>query len=310
MNVRRADETDLDTLLSLWNEFAGDELPPWVADARGTTSDGLRISVSEGAAFLAEEDEALGFACGIRLSASLGEVTELYVRPHARRRGLGTRLVREVVDALGTPYLRVGVGEDNAEGRAFYRKLGFRPEQLLLVGEAGTLGGRKTAGASFGAVHVQTDDLTAVERAVGSFVPRLAGPTVKEPRNGWIAVSSEQTDRDPKLLARLGRELADRLGAVVLVLGVEDGAVVRFSLFERGRLMDEYLSVQEYYGPLPPGDVIGLAANPTVVSRLTGAEPAAVRAAAVHAASPDELPPPEEILAGLATAIGVEALLP
>ncbi len=40
-------------------------------------------------------------------------------------------------------------------------------------------------------------------------------------------------------------------------------------LFERGRIVDEYLSVPEFYGPLPPGDVVGLAANPTVVARLT-----------------------------------------
>ena len=36
----------------------------------------------------------------------------------------------------------------------------------------------------------------------------------------------------------------------------------------------------EHYGPLPPGDVIALAANPRVVARLTGADPAAVRAVA------------------------------
>lgn len=311
MNVRAAVEADLETLFALWDEFCGPELPPWVEGAREASHDGIVASVREGLAFVAEEEgEPLGFACGLRLSGRLGELTELYVRPAARRRGLATQLAREVADALGTPYLRVGVADDNDEARAFYRRLGFRTEQILLIAEAGALAGRRPAGRSFGTVHVQTDDLPAVERALASFVPRLAEPSVAPPRNGWIAVTAEQADRDPKLLTRLARELADRLGAVVLALGVEDGAVVRFSLFERGRLMDEYLSVQEYYGPLPPGDVIGLAANPTVVARLTGAEPAAVRAAAVHGASPDELPAPEEILAGIAAAIGVEARVP
>ena len=32
----------------------------------------------------------------------------------------------------------------------------------------------------------------------------------------------------------------------------------------------------EYHGPLPPGDVIALGANPTVLARLTGADPARV----------------------------------
>jgi hypothetical protein len=77
-------------------------------------------------------------------------------------------------------------------------------------------------------------------------------------------------------------------------------------LFERGRIVDEYLSVPEFYGPLPPGDVVGLAANPRVVSRLTGADPEAVRRIAITGPSPTELRPANEILAELAGAIGIE----
>jgi hypothetical protein len=69
--------------------------------------------------------------------------------------------------------------------------------------------------------------------------------------------------------------------------------------------MDEYLSVQEYYGPLPPGEVVALAANPRVVARLTGADAERVRAAALHGRSPAELPPAPELLASLAHAIGI-----
>ena len=36
----------------------------------------------------------------------------------------------------------------------------------------------------------------------------------------------------------------------------------------------------EFHGPLPPGDVVALAANPRVIARLTGADPARVRTAA------------------------------
>ena len=52
----------------------------------------------------------------------------------------------------------------------------------------------------------------------------------------------------------------------------------------------------EYHGPLPPGDVIALGANPTVVARLTGADPARVREVARTAASPADLPPALELL--------------
>ena len=64
--------------------------------------------------------------------------------------------------------------------------------------------------------------------------------------------------------------------------------------------------VPEHYGPLPPGDAIALAANPRVVARLTGADPATVRAAARTAASPAELPPPQELLESIVAAIGLD----
>ncbi|HXL44204.1 MAG TPA: hypothetical protein VN960_09120 [Gaiellaceae bacterium] len=172
---------------------------------------------------------------------------------------------------------------------------------------------RLLAGAqepSFGSVHVQTDDMEAVIRGVRQFVPRLPGGSrgsvVAPPRNGWIAVYDELCDREPEMLRRLARELSDRMGAVVLHIGVEEGAVVRFALLERGRVMDEYLSVPEYHGPLPPGDVIGLGANPTVVARLTGAEPARVRDVARTAKSPEELAPAPELIERIASVIGVE----
>ena len=61
----------------------------------------------------------------------------------------------------------------------------------------------------------------------------------------------------------------------------------------------------EHFGPLPPGDVVALAANPTVAQRLTGADPARVRDVARTAASPDELPAPEQLVRELAEVLGV-----
>ena len=157
---------------------------------------------------------------------------------------------------------------------------------------------------------MQTDDVPAVERGVRRFVPLLPGGSkgsvVSQPRNGWVAVYDELTDRDPAALKRLARELSDRLGLPTLALGVEDGAVARFLLYDRGRLLDEYLSVQEYYGPLPSGEVMALGANATLMARVTGGSREAIRAAAVHGRTPDDIPPAPEIVAGLARAMGIE----
>jgi hypothetical protein len=164
--------------------------------------------------------------------------------------------------------------------------------------------------ASVGSIHIQSDDLSAVEQAVRQFVPRLPGGSrgslVQPPRGGWIAVYDDVCDRNPEMLRRLARELSDRMGAVTLLLGVEREELVRMILFERGRIVDEYLSVPEFYGPLPPGDVVGLAANPTVVARLTGADPEAVRRVARTAPSPADLPPARELLAEFAAVVHVE----
>jgi hypothetical protein len=162
---------------------------------------------------------------------------------------------------------------------------------------------------SFGSVHIQTDDQGAVLQTVARLVPRVFrshATVVSEARNGWVAVYDQVADRDPRQLARLGRELSNASGHVVFTIGVEEGKAVHYIAFERGRTLDEYLSVPDFRGPLPPGDAVALRANPTVVARLTGAEAASVRAVARTAASPDELPPADQLMAELAEVLGLE----
>ena len=162
---------------------------------------------------------------------------------------------------------------------------------------------------SFGSVQVQTDDVDAVVRAVRQYVPRLPGGSqgsvVLPPEEGWTAVYDELCDREPEMLRRLAKEISDRMGALVLVLGVEESAVIRYVALDRGRVVDEYLSVPEYYGPLPPGEVIALGANPRLMARLTGAEPDDVRAAARTGRNPNELPAATSLLETLAGVFGV-----
>jgi hypothetical protein len=220
--------------------------------------------------------------------------------------------LRRLVDEARSSGTEQVVVETSHEAGDAWIRAGFTEQARVLEAplelvERMLVGGKEP---SFGSVQVQTDDLEAVVRAVRQYVPRLPGGSkgsvVAPPRNGWTAVYDELCDREPEMLRRLARELSDRMGAVVLLIGVEEGAVVRFVFLERGRVMDEYLSVPEYHGPLPPGDVIGLGANPTVVARLTGAEPARVRQTARTAKSVPELPPAPELIAHIAAVLGVE----
>ena len=318
MNVRRAGPDDFGVVAELWREF-GREIPPPVHEDPAEHGEAEIHEVEEilasEIAFVAEGDDgsAVGFALCRRRPPSL-TLTDLYVKPDARRSGIATDLVRRVVEAAraqGALYVDLDVMASNALARSLYGRWGFRDEVIVMVAEVEALEERLGAqeASSFGSIHVQSDDLSAVEQAVRQFVPRLPGGSrgsiVAPPRNGWIAVYDDVCDRNPEMLRRLARELSDRMGAVAVLLGVERDELVRMILFERGSVVDEYLSVPEYYGPLPPGDVVGLSANPTVVCRLTGAAPEEVRRIARTASAPADLPPARDLLADLAGALGV-----
>ena len=310
MTVRHATADDFDALQALWEQWQAEspKPPPWADVSWEANRAEFEQALDANALFLAEADgQPVGFVTAW-LEDHFARIGDLYVREAGRRQGTGQALIDAVIENLrarGATHLFLNA---NLEALDFYERLGFREESrnLVLPLEVREVG----AGRSFGSIHVQTDDLSSVERAVAQFVPRLPGGSrgseVTQPRNGWITVYDEACDRDPASLRRLAKELSERTGAVVTAIGVEHEQVVRFVLHEAGRVVDEYLSVPEHYGPLPPGDAIALAANPRVVARLTGADPAAVRAAARTAALPEELPPAEELLASIAAAIGLE----
>jgi hypothetical protein len=218
--------------------------------------------------------------------------------------------LRELVDAARAAGEDEIVLETSPDVGGAWHRAGFTEASRTLRVSVGELEGRlePIAAASFGSIQVQSDDLDAVVRAVRTFVPRLGrsgGSAVLPPRDGWIGVFDELCDHEPEILRRLARELSDRMGAFVIALGVEHQAVVRYVALERGRVVDEYLSVPEYYGSLPPGEVIALGANPRLMSRMTGADADAVRDAARTAERPDALPSARELLGRLAELFGV-----
>ena len=301
MTIRKADNADLDVLRELWEEFHAE-----VEQYRETWADAqpeIERYVTGDVALLAEEDgQPAGFALARHRNAHVGYVSDVYVRPAYRRRGLARELLAAASAALGTELLSLTVSVTNDEARTVYRRLGFRDEAMNLIVESERLAAAPKE-PSRGTVYVQTDDESAVEKAVNGFLRRPA-TAVSPPVNGWVAVNDDACDGDSDLQGRLARELSYRLG-VVLVLRLEESQVVRLITLDEGRIVDEYLSVPEFWGPLPPGDVIALGINPTVVSRLTGADAASLRAVARTADSPADLPPAPELLAELAAVLRV-----
>jgi ribosomal protein S18 acetylase RimI-like enzyme len=313
--VRAATDADEAVLRELWDEFELEvPSPPEFLETWEEEWVDVRRDIAEGLVLLVEDDE--GAAGYVRFGLKGGYAWHLstaYVRPRARRQGVLRALLREGLAAgreRGAESVSLEVLLSNETALATWQSLGFRPTLSYMSQPLAELEQRleQPAGASFGSIHVQTDDRDQVEREVAKYRPRIAGPganEVTEPRGGWVTVYDALLEREPALLRRLARELSNATGSVVCVFVVEQDAVVGYSLYDRGSSVDDYQSVPEFHGPLPPGDVVSLEANPRVVQRLTGADPAAVRAAARTAASPAELPPARELAAQVAATMGI-----
>jgi ribosomal protein S18 acetylase RimI-like enzyme len=320
VSIRPATDQDHDVLRDLWLAMQ-DELdtPSFLREDWEHAWEDLSRHVREGLAFVSEDDGRVTgfvFATVPRELASLLHVTDLYVVPGSRRRGAGRSLLHSVVGAArerGVDHVGLDVRMDNAAATTLYRRLGFVDHERFMVAELDgvlTRSERTERAPSYASTHVQTDDEAGVRHALEQFMPRLGGSAQTEvgsPRNGWITVVDELCDRDRSAQRRLGQELSERMGVPVVALALEEEAVVRFLLFERGRMVDEYLSVPTYYGELNRADELSLSANPTLVARLTGANPARVRAVARVASSPAELPPARELLGEIAAVMNLEA---
>jgi GNAT superfamily N-acetyltransferase len=314
MTIRPATEAELPVLRELYRAYLAEIRP---ADSGAADQIAEKYVRGDPVVLLAERDgRALGFAVGRLNAPSKGFLVDLFVVPDARRQRHGTALVADLANRLaaaGADVLELDVLPDNTAARAAYERWGFTTARLTLAAPVERVAGLSTLASekprSLGSTHVQTDDETSVERAVRQFLPRLGGSAetlVTPPRNGWITVYDERCDRDRAAHRRFAAELSERLGAPSVALRLEEGAVVRYYLHERGRMVDEYLSVPTYYGEVSKADELSLAANPTLAARLTGADPARVRAIIRTASSTADLPPAPQLLAEVATVLGLE----
>jgi hypothetical protein len=235
-----------------------------------------------------------------------------YVRPRGRRQGVAKALLAECVresKEKGATLVSLDVSTTNTIGRAVWKQLGFEEVQLALAAPLDVLEHRLAANPAAGsrsATHVQSDDSVSIERALAQFVPRLDAADVRSTPNGWIRIADPLLDTDRDAQSRLAKDISERIGGVVVALALEFDAVVRFRLYENGRMVDEYLSVPTFYGELPTADTLALEANSTLVARLTGADRDAVRRVARTAIAPADLPPAHELYEQVAAVMGLE----
>jgi ribosomal protein S18 acetylase RimI-like enzyme len=315
MNIRPATEADEAVLRELWEEFEAEVPEPlgaipetWQEEWKAQLTD-----MASGAVYLAEDEQGVvGMARAAAPDRGRTHVTLVHVRPRARRQGVAKALLDACIHemkAKGATLVSLDVLTTNATARAVWHRLGFEDVHIAMATPLEALEHRLAEiprGASHASTHVQSDDRVSVERALAQFIPRLQSPELTATPNGWLRIVDALLHADRDAQSRLASDISERLGAVVVALAVEVDSVVRFLLYERGRMVDEYLSVPLFYGTLSKVDELALAANPTLVARLTGASRDEVHQVARTAASPAELPPAHELYEKIARMMGLE----
>lgn len=151
--IREARMQEIDRVAALWTliteHHAG--LDPLFRMRKGPVAEGelrelLRALARDSdaailvwdAAAEAAEEAAIEGLCIVRIDhappileeTERGEITDLGVRPEARRRGIGRRLVEAAtgwVRDQGVDRIEIQVATGNAEGQAFWRALGYAP---------------------------------------------------------------------------------------------------------------------------------------------------------------------------------------
>jgi ribosomal protein S18 acetylase RimI-like enzyme len=136
------DATAVAMLKKAWNEEyfgAEDAVPPDVLMSVEQASRRLRAQKSAEETFLAERDgRPVGFLC-VRFSPYLdedvpyAEVTQLYVLPNERRRGVVTVLMaraEEIAHGRACTSVHLVTRSNNHDAVAFYRSLGYEDRHV------------------------------------------------------------------------------------------------------------------------------------------------------------------------------------
>ncbi len=148
MRVEPATLSDLDALADLWEDLVADQRQHGAhlraAPNRSSARDVLGQYVATDGVLVARaspDADPLGFVMfyveeGLfDQDATRGIVENVYVRPGARSRGVGSALLAAAEDALaadGADVVALSVMADNERAREFYDDHGYRPHRVTL----------------------------------------------------------------------------------------------------------------------------------------------------------------------------------
>jgi hypothetical protein len=132
MNIRKFQERDRDSLISLWKRVFPDDPPH--NDPAQVISAKLRV---DDLIFVSEHDDQIVGACMAGYDGHRGWLYAVAVLPEQRRNGTGTLLVKaalEELKSLGCIKVNLQIRSTNTSVAAFYKSLGFAAEDRLSMG--------------------------------------------------------------------------------------------------------------------------------------------------------------------------------
>lgn len=124
--VRRARLEDLDGILLIEEASFPDPYPRGLLKAFFFMPGAYLVATSGGS--------VVGYAIGILRFGSLGHIVSIAVLGEWRRRGVGRRLLRELMEelgALGAGEMRLEVRESNKQAIGLYRETGFVQKETI-----------------------------------------------------------------------------------------------------------------------------------------------------------------------------------
>ena len=115
-------------------------------------------------------------------------------------------------------------------------------------------------GTTYSNCQVRTDSPEAVIAALTSLLkePAYVSPAV----NGWVGVYPEGTRTD---LDKLAKQLSKQLSCGVFTWNVHNNDIFYYTLFEDGKLRDEFNSSPDYFDPVSKGEMKRLHGKPEVL---------------------------------------------
>ncbi|NGP61211.1 GNAT family N-acetyltransferase [Paenibacillus thiaminolyticus] len=133
--VRLATIEDAEALSRLNQAFNGGERRPVseIIESMNRSNEFIAVATMNG--------KVVGFACAQRFESfcyreAQGEITEMYVEPSARRKGLAVSMIsflEEKLVACGVKHIKILTGSDNDAAIKTYERCGYVQDDELLM---------------------------------------------------------------------------------------------------------------------------------------------------------------------------------